>query len=68
MLLNGYHFMDPVTDFVKVGTTETWEWINLTVDAHPMHMHLEQFQVVNRRRSTSTPIRGHGSPTWLPGP
>ncbi len=37
------------TDFVKAGTTETWQWINLTVDAHPMHMHLEQFQVVNRQ-------------------
>ncbi len=49
VLLNGYHFMDPTTDFVKAGTTETWQWINLTVDAHPMHMHLEQFQVVNRQ-------------------
>jgi len=49
VLLNGYHFMDPTTDFVKAGTTETWRWINLTVDAHPMHMHLVQFQVVNRQ-------------------
>ena len=37
VLLNGYHFMDPTTDFIKAGTTETWRWINLTVDAHPMH-------------------------------
>ena len=50
VLLNGYHFMDPTTDFVKVGTTETWRWINLTVDAHPMHMHLVTFQVVNRQQ------------------
>jgi spore coat protein A, manganese oxidase len=49
VLLNGYHFMDPTTDFIKAGTTETWRWINLTVDAHPMHMHLETFQVVNRQ-------------------
>jgi spore coat protein A len=49
MLLNGYHYMAPTTDFVKAGTTETWEWINLTVDAHPMHMHLVTFQVVNRQ-------------------
>ena len=49
VLLNGYHFMDPTTDFVKRGTTETWRWINLTVDAHPMHMHLVTFQVVNRQ-------------------
>ena len=50
MLLNGYHFMDPTTDFVKAGTTETWQWINLTGDAHPMHTHLVTFQVVNRQK------------------
>jgi spore coat protein A, manganese oxidase len=48
VLLNGYHFTDPTTDKIKAGTTETWQWINLTVDAHPMHMHLVTFQVVNR--------------------
>jgi spore coat protein A len=50
MLLNGYTFMDPVTDFIKAGTTETWQWINLTVDAHPMHPHLVASQVVDRQR------------------
>jgi spore coat protein A len=50
VLLNGYHFMDPVTDIIKAGTTETWQWINLTVDAHPMHPHLVAFQVVNRQQ------------------
>jgi spore coat protein A len=41
--------MDPATEIVKAGTTETWDWINLTGDAHPMHMHLVSFQVVNRQ-------------------
>jgi len=50
MLLNGYRFMDPTTDFIKAGTTETWQWINLTVDAHPMHPHLVASQVVNRQQ------------------
>jgi FtsP/CotA-like multicopper oxidase with cupredoxin domain len=50
VLLNGYHFMDPTTDFIKADTTETWQWINLTVDAHPMHPHLVASQVVNRQR------------------
>jgi spore coat protein A len=49
VLLNGYSFMDPTTDFIKAGTTETWQWINLTVDAHPMHPHLVASQVVNRQ-------------------
>ena len=47
VLLNGYHFMDPTTDVIKAGTTETWQWINLTVDAHPMHPHLVASQVVD---------------------
>ncbi len=49
VLLNGYHFMDPTADFVKAKTVETWNWINLTGDAHPMHTHLVTFQVVNRQ-------------------
>jgi spore coat protein A len=47
--LNGRAFHDPVEDFVKAGSTETWEWINLTGDAHPMHTHLVTFQVVDRQ-------------------
>ena len=50
VLLNGYRFMDPTTDKIKAGTTETWQWINLTVDAHPMHPHLVASQVVNRQQ------------------
>ena len=54
MLLNGYHFHDAVTDYLKAGTTEVWRWVNLTVDAHPMHPHLFGMQVVTGRRSTWT--------------
>jgi spore coat protein A len=49
VLLNGLHFTDPVDDFVKAGTTETWQFVNLTVDAHPMHTHLVTFEVVDRQ-------------------
>jgi len=31
------------------GETEIWEFVNLTVDAHPMHPHLVAFQVLNRQ-------------------
>lgn len=31
------------------GTTEKWQLINMTMDAHPMHMHLVQFQLVSRQ-------------------
>jgi spore coat protein A len=31
------------------GTTELWEIINITADAHPIHLHLVQFQLMNRQ-------------------
>jgi spore coat protein A len=49
VLLNGLHFEDPVEDFVKAGSTETWQFINMTGDAHPMHTHLVTFHVMNRQ-------------------
>ena len=41
-------WMDPITENPAVGATEVWEIHNMTVDAHPIHIHLVQFQVVNR--------------------
>jgi FtsP/CotA-like multicopper oxidase with cupredoxin domain len=31
------------------GDTEVWEVVNLTADAHPIHTHLTQFQLINRQ-------------------
>ncbi len=31
------------------GTTEIWEIVNTTADAHPIHTHLAQFQLLNRQ-------------------
>jgi FtsP/CotA-like multicopper oxidase with cupredoxin domain len=36
------------------GSTELWEVVNLTADAHPIHLHLTQFQLVNRQRFNAT--------------
>jgi spore coat protein A len=38
-----------MTELPLVGSTEEWEIINLTGDAHPIHLHLIQFQVMNRQ-------------------
>jgi FtsP/CotA-like multicopper oxidase with cupredoxin domain len=38
-----------VTETPRVGSTEEWEIINLTGDAHPIHLHLVQFQLLNRQ-------------------
>jgi FtsP/CotA-like multicopper oxidase with cupredoxin domain len=37
------------TELPRVGSTELWELINTTPDAHPIHIHLIQFQVLNRQ-------------------
>jgi len=48
--LNGKWFDDGTIDEnPKIGDTEIWQFVNLTVDAHPMHMHLVQFQVYDRQ-------------------
>ncbi|UPG86702.1 multicopper oxidase domain-containing protein [Luteibacter aegosomatis] len=49
MLLNGKRWHDPVTETVKLGSTETWSLVNLTEDTHPIHLHLVRFQILDRR-------------------
>ncbi len=36
------------TELPAVGDTEIWEIINISADAHPMHLHLTSFQVLDR--------------------
>jgi spore coat protein A, manganese oxidase len=48
-------FPDGVTELPQVGSTELWEIINLTMDAHPIHTHLVQFQVLNRESFQQDP-------------
>lgn len=40
----------PTTESPRVGTTETWEVHNFTGDAHPVHLHLVNFEILGRRR------------------
>jgi FtsP/CotA-like multicopper oxidase with cupredoxin domain len=39
-----------VSELPREGDTELWEIVNLTPDAHPVHLHLVQFQLLNRQR------------------
>jgi spore coat protein A len=58
---------DPETENPAANTTELWELYNFTEDAHPIHIHEVQFEVVNRQRldkNTGLPIQ---TPV-LPGP
>ncbi|APV44758.1 Tat (twin-arginine translocation) pathway signal sequence [Dehalogenimonas formicexedens] len=38
-----------LTELPKEGDTEIWEIVNTTMDAHPIHTHLAQFQLMNRQ-------------------
>jgi spore coat protein A len=49
MLLNRKHWHEPTTEHPKLNTTEIWEFVNLTEDTHPMHLHLVRFQILDRR-------------------
>ena len=39
---------DPISTSPALGSVETWELWNHTVDSHPIHIHLVKFEVVNR--------------------
>ena len=41
---------DAATETPALGSTEVWEIFNYTEDAHPVHPHTVQFQVVNRQK------------------
>ena len=42
-----------VTELPRIGSTELWEIINPTMDTHPVHLHLIQFQILNRQACDS---------------
>jgi spore coat protein A len=48
-LLDGKRWHEPVSEKPVLGTTEIWEFLNLTDDAHPIHLHLVRFQILDRR-------------------
>jgi len=45
-------FEDAVTFFPMLGVPEIWRLINLTEDTHPIHVHLDAFQVLDRLAAT----------------
>ena len=40
---------EKATEVVKLGDTEVWEFHNLSPVAHPVHIHLVDFQVIGRQ-------------------
>jgi spore coat protein A len=54
LLLENRRWLGPVREFPVEGSVEVWEWINTTPEAHPIHMHLIQFQVLNQQPFNTT--------------
>jgi spore coat protein A, manganese oxidase len=48
-LLGNARWHEPITEDPKAGSTEIWSFVNVTGDVHPLHVHLVQFQVLNRQ-------------------
>jgi bilirubin oxidase len=42
-------WMEPITENPALNSTEIWEIYDFTEDAHPIHIHQVQFEVVNRQ-------------------
>ncbi|GFZ30054.1 spore coat protein [Clostridium zeae] len=49
LLLDGQMWEAPISELPIVGSTVEWELVNLTNGAHPIHVHLIQFQIENRQ-------------------
>jgi len=74
-LIDGLRFDDPVNIRVPASDVEDWLLINLTEDTHPIHLHLPQFEVVERRpfdvsgyQSALDEARAAGGPNPDPEP
>ncbi|RJR36124.1 MAG: bilirubin oxidase [Deltaproteobacteria bacterium] len=64
----GKMFAEPVTEKPKLNTTELWEIYNFTADAHPIHLHQVQFEVVNRQPLVTDEEGVAVAPATLAGP
>jgi spore coat protein A len=64
MLINRKRWHEPVTETPKLNSTEIWEFVNLTEDTHPMHLHLVRFQILDRRPFYTSVYRSGGKPVF----
>jgi spore coat protein A len=66
-------FMDGTSTIVNVtenpalGAVEDWDIYNFTVDAHPIHLHLVRFEVIERRPIGAAGGSGVGPELWETG-
>jgi FtsP/CotA-like multicopper oxidase with cupredoxin domain len=66
-LMNGATVTVNVTENPALGAIEDWEIYNFTMDAHPIHLHLVRFAVIERRPIGDAPGTGSGPLPWETG-
>lgn len=49
MMLDDKDWDAPITENPRLGQTEVWYLINLTNEVHPIHLHLVDLQLIDRR-------------------
>jgi spore coat protein A len=59
---------EDTTELPALGSVETWELYNFTADAHPIHIHLVQFEIVDRQALEVDDEGMAVSPARLAGP
>jgi o-aminophenol oxidase len=47
--INGLMFHDQIEERPVLDTEEIWEFLNVTGDDHPIHLHLVNFEVIDRQ-------------------
>jgi bilirubin oxidase len=57
---------EAITENPSVGATEVWAIHNFTEDAHPIHVHMVMFEVVERESMETGAVRG--PEPWEAGP
>ena len=59
---------DDITEYPELGSTEVWSFFNLSPDVHPIHLHLVQFQILDRQKLQPDPAQpGSFLALTLPG-
>ncbi len=48
-LLGDKRWSDPISEDPRLGSTEIWSLVNVTEEAHPIHLHLAHFELINRQ-------------------
>jgi spore coat protein A len=47
--IDGLDFTSPATEFPLIGSTEEWDFVNAGGSFHQIHIHLIEFQLINRQ-------------------